>query len=268
MLNEPEPPAGEGFSVLHLRVLGTGAVRFDDHVVGGAEFGGCKPRELLWLLAVNAGRPMQKDAIASQLWDGDPPASWLSTLEGYVSLLRRALQPGARPRDSVVRTQRGGYLLDLEQVDIDLKHFDDLVVQADATTGTAALSALRAALQFAQGDLLDGENAPSWLQRARLRHRDRLRRAALRAAQLALEEGDHDDAVALAERVCELDATCEQAWRIAMLAAWRAGRRTDALGSYRRLTEALRAELGISPDRQTEQLHLSILRDESDCAVA
>jgi DNA-binding SARP family transcriptional activator len=254
--------------VLHIRALGPAAVRFNDRVVSGTEFGGAKPRELLWLLALNAGRPMQKDTIAALLWDGEPPASWLSTLEGYVSLLRRAVQPGGRPQDSVIRTRRGGYLLDLAQVDIDLKTFDDLVIQADATSGAAALPMLRAALAIANGDLFDGENAAVWMVRARVRHGERVRRAALRAAQLALDEGAHDAAIAFADRVTDVDATCEQAARIAMLAHWRAGRRTDALSVYRRCKDALRAELGISPDRLTEQLHLSVLRDESDVEVA
>ncbi len=257
----------EGGPVLHIRALGMAAVRFNDRVVGCAEFGGAKPRELLWLLALNVGRTMQKDAIATLLWDGAPPASWLSTLEGYVSLLRRAVQPGGRPKDSVVRTRHGGYLLDLAQVDIDVKTFDDLVVHADAITGPGALPMLRAALEIAEGELLDGENAPPWLLRARVRHRDRVRRTARRAAQLALDEGDHDGAIALAERVSDLDATCEQAARITMLAHWRTGQRTDALSAYRRLNEALHTEFGISPDRLTQQVHLSILRDEPACAV-
>jgi DNA-binding SARP family transcriptional activator len=254
--------------MLRIRVLGPAAVHFNERSVSCADFRGTKPRELLWLLTLNAGRPMQKDAIAALLWDGEPPASWLSTLEGYTSLLRRAIQPGARPKDSVVRTQRGGYLLDLTQVDIDLKTFDGLVLAADATVGAAALPMLRAALAIARGDLFDGENAPSWLRRARLRHSDRLRSAALRAAQLALDEGDHDAAVTLAERVRDIDPSCEQAGRVAMLAHWRAGRRTDALVAYHRLAETLRAELGIHPDRHTERVHLSILRGEPNNEVA
>jgi DNA-binding SARP family transcriptional activator len=43
--------------------------------------------------------------------------------------------------------------------------------------------------------------------------------------------------------------------------------RTNALRSYRRLAEVLRAELGISPDRLTEELDLRVLRDEGDEAA-
>lgn len=87
--------------------------------------------QVLHLLALNRGLPIGKDRLAQLLWHDDPPASWLSTLEGYVSLLRRALHVGLTTAPSAVVTNSGGYLLDAGRVRVDVDRFDALVTQAD-----------------------------------------------------------------------------------------------------------------------------------------
>ena len=41
---------------------------------------------------------VRKTAIAEQIWAGRPPRRWQVTLESYVALLRRAMQPGVPGR--------------------------------------------------------------------------------------------------------------------------------------------------------------------------
>lgn len=231
------------------------------------DFAGSKPREVLCVLAVNAGRPVPKDVLAAALWGEDLPLSWRSTLEGYVSLLRRALQPGGRARDSVVLTRPGGYQLDGERVQVDLARFNDLVLQADKARDAEALPLLEAALALVRGDLLDDERSTVWAERVRAQHGKRVRRASIRAAELALTSSQLELAIRFADQVCESDPVCETAWRVAIEAHWRAGRRSEALRSVQELRGQLSSALGIEPGGATERLYVTILRDESNAVV-
>ena len=80
---------------------------------------GLKPRQVLTVLALAGGQLVTKEQLAERLWGDTPPASWLATVESYVCVLRRALDPRGGRR-TVIATGRGGYTLDLDVVDVDV----------------------------------------------------------------------------------------------------------------------------------------------------
>ena len=47
--------------------------------------GGVKPRQILAILALAAGRPVSKEHLADLLWDGEPPKGYRGTLESYAA---------------------------------------------------------------------------------------------------------------------------------------------------------------------------------------
>ena len=55
------------------------------------------------------------------MWDGQPPATAAKTLQKYVSELRKALP------EPVLRTAGGGYVLDVDDDDLDARRFERLV---------------------------------------------------------------------------------------------------------------------------------------------
>ena len=87
---------------------------------------GVKPRQILAILALAAGRPVSKEHLADLLWDGEPPKGYRGTLESYVCLVRRALRD-ASGRDDAIVTVTHGYLLDPAVVTVDLRAFRERV---------------------------------------------------------------------------------------------------------------------------------------------
>jgi DNA-binding SARP family transcriptional activator len=249
--------------MIDLRMFGPVQVRDGDRIVDSADFRGVKPRQVLHLLSLNHGHPVSKHGLAELLWDGRPPSSWDSTLEGYVSLLRQALQPGHGARGSVVLTRNGGYQLDPTRVNIDVARFDTLTALAGTQPATRALPMLEQALTLVRGDLLAHERPTPWATEARSRYHKRLRRAGVQAARLALTANDPDATVAYAQRACEAEPLAEDAWQLLIEGHWRARRRTDALRCITELRNHLDTELGISPSRAIERLQLDILRDHT-----
>ena len=230
------------------------------HGVGRAGYGGRKPQQVLWLLALNGDRTLPKARLAEQLWEGEPPASWLSTLEGYVSLLRRALRGGPDQCPAVV-TSPGGYRLDLDRVAVDVCRFDALVAAAGATADTAA-DCLRQALGLAIGPVLDGEVERSWILDARTRYEERVCAAATAAARFALDAGDLTASIGYGKWACELDPFAEDAWHTVIAGQWRSGRRAQALRSFEQVQTLLDTHLRVRPNRALQELYLDVLRDE------
>ena len=50
-----------------------------------------KPRQLLAVLAIQAGQVVTVDALIEELWGGAPPRSALTTLQTYVMQLRHRI---------------------------------------------------------------------------------------------------------------------------------------------------------------------------------
>ena len=102
--------------------------------------GGPRQRAVLALLLLEANRVVSMDRLAEDVWGGDPPEGWATTVQTYIFHLRRALEPDrARGVAGGVLVTRGrGYLLSVDRAHLDAAQFQD-----GFTAGRAALDAGR-----------------------------------------------------------------------------------------------------------------------------
>src|SRR3954470_17516158 len=104
--------------VIEYRVLGPLEVREGDRPL---PLGGAKQRALLALLILNANRVVSRERLIDELWGDEPPETGVTSIQGYVSRLRKLLPP------ETLVTRAPGYLLSAERDDIDLFRFERLV---------------------------------------------------------------------------------------------------------------------------------------------
>jgi len=215
--------------------------------------GGPWQRAVLALLLLQVNRVVSMDRLAEDIWGGDPPKGWATTVQTYVFHLRRALEPGRVPGagGDILVTQGRGYLLRVDRGQLDAARFED-----GFTAGRAALEAgryaqaagtLREALARWRGPVLAdlADYAFTHPEAARL---EELRLAALKAridADLAL--GHHDALTPELEQLAAAHPLRERLHGQLMLALYRCGRQADALAAYRRARDLLAGELGIDP---------------------
>jgi SARP family transcriptional regulator, regulator of embCAB operon len=242
-------------------LFGHTVVRTPDRTLRTPEFPGVKPRQILELVALGRGEPVLKTVIADRIWNGRPPAKWPITLESYVALLRRAVQPGVPGRATVLRTTPGGYRLDVERVALDLHVFDRLVRSAAGATAELALPAWERAVQMAGEPLLAGEPYASWAVEARAHQDECVLAAALRGAETALALREPGRAVPLARRATELAPLAEHGWQLLIRGLVATGRRAEAVHAFHRCRTALRRDLGLDPSPTTAQLFEQVLAD-------
>jgi DNA-binding SARP family transcriptional activator len=248
-----------GGAMFEIRMFGPVQVRTAAGVLGGRDFGGVKPRQILALLGLNGA--LNKGELADRLWQGRPPTNYLATVESYVSVLRRRLDPGRPARRSIVTTRNGGYALDTERVRTDVDRFDELLAAAAGRPPEAALPSLLAAVEVADQPLLV-EEEPDWADEARERYRARLEHALVAAAEHALTVGDARTTQDLATRAVEVDPLSERAWYLRMAAYQALGSRIAALRAYDECRRVLADRLGVTPSPPTRELFLDLLRAE------
>jgi DNA-binding SARP family transcriptional activator len=227
--------------------------------------GGPRQRAVLAPLLLEASRVVSLDRLAEDIWGGDPPEGWVTTVQIYVSHLRQALEPG-RARGAageVLVTRNPGYLLRVDREQLDAARFQD-----GSTAGRAALEAgrhaeaagtLRQALGLWRGDVL-ADLADYAFTRPEAARLEELRLAATEArvdADLAL--GRPDALTAELDQLAAAHPLRERLHGQLMLALYRCGRQADALAAYRHVRDLLAGELGVDPGEPLRRLHASIL---------
>jgi DNA-binding SARP family transcriptional activator/DNA-binding beta-propeller fold protein YncE len=231
--------------------------------------GGPKQRAVLTLLLLHANEVLPVDRLIDELWGVDPPNSAANMLQGYVSHLRRELEPdNARGEHDLLVSQPPGYVLRIRRGQLDAERFTDLADEGRALMAdgdpAAAAKRLRAALALWRGPAL-ADFAYEEFARPDAERLEELRLAALEDridADLAL--GRHDVLVAELRGLVADYPLRERLRGQIMAALYRCGRQAEALEIYRDGRRALQRELGLEPGPALRALEQAILRQDPE----
>lgn len=245
-------------SALQISVLGPLTIRRGETTLNANDLGGPKPRQVLEILLLSFGLAVSKTRIIDLLWNGNPPAVALPTLESYVSVLRRRLQPGAG-RTGPLRTVTGGYVIEPSLVYLDANRFETLTRQASVALPPVALPLLTEALELASAPLLGDELLPAWAEEERALHAERVGHARVLAAETALIMGDVGKAIAWANEAVREDPLNERAWTALVLGLEQNGENTEALRVFDRCRRVMDEELGCAPSGVLKEAQARLL---------
>ncbi|GAA3902904.1 hypothetical protein GCM10023084_64250 [Streptomyces lacrimifluminis] len=250
---------------MEVRVLGPFVAQLDHtSVVPSA----AKPRQVLALLALHAGQVVTVSTLLDELWGDAPPRTAPATLQTYITQLRRrlatALDPTAvrGPKD-VLCTRYGGYALDVTGAD-DATEFHRL-----STAGQAALRQgaareasvlLHQALALWRGPALADVQIGRALQVETVRLEETRLGALDARIEADIQLGRHAALLGELTALAAQHPLHETVHAQLMLALYRCGRPSHALGVYQRLRQCLVRELGLEPSTRLRRLHQAILR--------
>ena len=241
-------------SELEFRILGPIEVRSNGEAL---QLGGPKQRALLALLLVDAGRAVSTDRLIDALWGEHPPKTAATSLQNFVSQLRKLLGP------DVLVTKPPGYLLRIDPSRLDAARARALAEEAKTAAPDKRAAKLRAALALWRGPPL-GEFAFEAFAQSEIGRLDELRLAVLEdRIDADLEAGRHAEVVGELEALVVENPLRERFREQLMLALYRSGRQAEALEAFQQGRRVLVEELGIDPSPRLQQLHGSILRQEA-----
>jgi serine/threonine-protein kinase len=247
---------------MRFELLGTFEVRGED---GPLALGGRKQRLVLVHLLLRRNQVVPADVLIDQVWDEEPPDAARSSVQAYVSNLRRLI--GAERLEG----RPPGYVLHAGDDEVDAARFESLVadgrdlIEVDAEEAARTLAeALTIWRGPALSDLADERSLFGEIARL-----GELRLSATEhriTAELAL--GRHQAVVAELEALTFEHPLRERLWSLRMLALYRSHRQAEALEAYAEARRVLADQLGIDPSRSLQRLHERILGQDPALSVA
>jgi DNA-binding SARP family transcriptional activator len=207
-----------------------------------------KPRQVLSLLAVNAGQMVPVPALVEELWGFErAPRSATQVVQTYILRLRECIgNGGAGSAKQVLTTRPGGYALEVAPEDVDVHRFQRLAQAGEQALLSgdhrAASSMLGGALELWRGPVLVDVTAGVQLG-VEVERLDQSRLTVLgELAELTARYPLH-------EKLCEQYMT----------ALYLCGCKWRALEVFQRLRQNLVNELGIEPSVHVRQVQRAIL---------
>ncbi len=227
---------------VRIDLLGAFVVRVGDRSIPVTQWPSRRSAELVALLALAERQMLLREVVIEALWPHLDPDAGAANLRKAAHHARSAL--GCE--DAVVLAGGRVTLFPDRELHVDVAQFEQ---QAAAALADGSPAACRRAAAAYTGDLLPEARYEAWTEP---------RRAHLRLRQVALlrRAGEW-------ERLLELDATDESAFRGLMHAELAAGNRHAAIRWYARLRAVLQDTLGVAPSPESRALY-----DESVAGLA
>ncbi|MBE9374098.1 tetratricopeptide repeat protein [Saccharopolyspora sp. HNM0983] len=254
-MRSPDSSATAGGAGFEFRVLGPLEVRRDGEPV---PFGSPLMRALLACLVLEPNQVVSVDRLVDNMWDGEPPTTARTIIQGYISRLRRTFGADG----PVIATRSPGYALQVDSDRIDAHRARSLINNAHLLPADERSRALSEALALWRGPVLSDLEG-SGLHQVVGPNLDELRLLAVEERVAAdLELGRHQQLVLELPALVDANPLRERLTGQLMLAGYRAGHRAQAQARYHALRERLSDELGIDPGPQLRELYERLLRDD------
>jgi DNA-binding SARP family transcriptional activator len=246
-----------------VQVLGPLTARLGSHQVTPTA---AKQRQILGLLALNAGQLVTTSTLAEELWGDNPPKSCATTVQTYILQLRNRLTSagpaGPDPR-SILTTQPNGYRMESSLCHTDADEFGRLTRAGRAASERgdhrAASEMLTQALTLWRGTALADVPVGRVLELEVISLEENRLAALERRIEADLALHRHADLLGELRILTARNPMNESFSGFLMTALYRSGHAARALEEFRRVSGALRRELGIEPSGKLQQLHLAML---------
>jgi DNA-binding SARP family transcriptional activator len=220
-----------------------------------------RPGLLLKYMVCHRDGVAPSERIAEALWPDASPQEALATLRHYVHVLRSKLEPGRAKRtpSSFIITNRGGYSLNAQQVQLDAEEFENHAREGLRRFGSGqlepAVTVLEQAVRLYRGEFLADEPDAEWALEERERLHHLVTRVFAALVEVMLATGELEAAAGYSRRLADLEPLDTDVQRQFIEICLRQGRRSDAVRRYGMLRKRTLQEFGAEPDFTLSDLH-------------
>lgn len=223
-----------------------------------------RARIALAVLLSPANTVVSVDRLVDELWPHDPPDRARAQVHDYVSRLRNALRRGGDTAAKRLETRSPGYVLRVEEDELDVDRFTRLLHQAteERTAGrlTQSLRLFDEADRLWRGDpFTDVPTSPRVTALTASLTEQRVAGLEERY-RVALDIGRGPELVAELTSLVHTFPLRERLVAHLMHALYRGGRTAAALNVYQGAQQTLNDELGLSPGSELRRMEADILR--------
>jgi predicted ATPase/DNA-binding SARP family transcriptional activator len=222
--------------------------------------GGPRPRSLLAMLVLEAGRVVATQRLVDGLYGDEPPADAANALQSQVSRLRARL-------GDLIERHPAGYRLAVDPDSVDVHRFERLVAEGRVALAAgdhaAAAAVLADAAELWRGPALADVATAPFAARQITRLEELRVAAAEDRFEAALALGEPDSLLAEQRELLAAHPFRERLRGQLMRALYAAGRPADALAVFEEGRRLLADELGTDPSPELAAVHLAVLRGDT-----
>ncbi|HEY6309507.1 MAG TPA: BTAD domain-containing putative transcriptional regulator [Streptosporangiaceae bacterium] len=227
------------------------------------DLGGSRQQIVVATLLLSANRVVTMDRLLEAIYGEDLPPTCRAQAQISISSLRRLFAPHSG--EAIISTSAHGYVMKVEEGQLDAQRFEQLVAEARAARDSGqldqAVASYRDALRLWRGPALDG--IESQLIRAAASRLDELRITTNEdRLKLELDLGRHHELIGELTQLIEEFPLRERLRGQLILALYRCDRTAEALQAYRQARRTMVDELGIEPSYRLRQLEHAILTSD------
>ncbi|HQV58168.1 MAG TPA: BTAD domain-containing putative transcriptional regulator, partial [Ilumatobacteraceae bacterium] len=248
---------------MRFRLLGGLAVEDPEKT---AALGGPKQRAVLAALLIEPRQPLSAAALADRIWGDDLPVRYQTSIQAYVSNLRRHLEPdrSSRTPATVLVSRAAGYAMDVDDAEIDASHFRSLVerVHQLRRAGHAAeevLGVIDQAMACWSGPLLPELAGRAWVDVPATALLEQRRQILVAKTELLVETGAPGEALVAAEMALTDSAYDEHLHGLVAICRYQMGNQRQALAGLQDVRRLLADEIGVNPGPEFQQVEHDIL---------
>ncbi|MEV6947365.1 BTAD domain-containing putative transcriptional regulator [Streptomyces sp. NPDC051172] len=233
-----------------------------------------KPRVVLATLLVQSNSVISTHSLIDELWGVEPPRTAATTLQVYVSQLRKALLAadgdGPESDGQPLLTQPPGYVMRVGPGDLDLAVFESLRSRGRAAHEerdyATASRLLAESLALWSGPALSGiPHGPS-LQTTAIRLEELRSEVLEQRISADLKLGRHQELIGELMALAHEFPMRETLHELLMVALYRSGRQSDAVRAFHRVRRTLVDELGVEPDASLKRVLSRVLASDPSLA--
>ncbi|MED4229262.1 BTAD domain-containing putative transcriptional regulator [Neobacillus cucumis] len=253
-----------GYS-LRVQTLGQFKLWLGEKEVSEREWQREKAKELFQLL-ITVNELMAKDEIISILWPSQDKKSADRDFKVALNCLHHVLEPHRKARAAPFFIIREGMFYGLNSnavIEMDTTPFKEWIEAGlNENDPDKAISFLERGLAFYYGDYLPDRRYDDWCISKRESMAVFFLRGAEKMAQGMVRTEKYDAAINWCEKILNRDRTWEEAYRLLMYCYYRKNNRPQAMRWYKKCTEVLEEELGVTPLEPTKHMYQMIIESE------
>jgi LuxR family transcriptional regulator, maltose regulon positive regulatory protein len=256
--------AHPGYTI-RVQTLGQFKLWLGEKEVGEKDWQREKAKELFQLL-ITVSESIAKDEIIQILWPYQDKKSADRDFKVALNSLQNVLEPLRKARAAPFFIIREGLFYGLNPnavIELDTTQFQTWILEGlQESDPDKVINFLEKGLQLYQGEYLPDRRYDDWCINKRESMLVYFLRGAEKMAQLMVRKENYETAIFWCEKILERDRTWEEAYRLLMFCYYRKNNRPQAMKWYKKCTEVLEEELGVTPLEPTKHMYQMIIESE------
>ncbi len=261
-LKIPRLNAHPGYT-LRVQTLGQFRLWLGDREVEDRSWQRGKAKELFQLFLTKRNQFLMKEDIFQLLWPAYEDKNADRDFKVALNALNNVLEPARKARAApffIIRDGTGYGINPLAAIELDSRLFEEWAeIGLEEKDTEKSMEELERALHLYNGDYLPERRYEDWCINERERLLVYFLRSAEKLAQLNVRRENYDSAIHWCQKILRKDRTWEEAYRLLMFCYYRKNNRPQAIRWYRKCSEVLEEELGVTPLEPTRHMYDMII---------